>query len=51
MLDLDIEGFFDNLDHELVLKAVAHHTTEKWILTYVQRWLSAPLARKHSVIP
>jgi RNA-directed DNA polymerase len=45
VLDLDIEGFFDNLDHELVLKAVAHHTTEKWILTYVQRWLSAPLAQ------
>lgn len=43
VLDLDIEGFFDNLDHDLILKAVAHHTDEKWILTYVQRWLSAPL--------
>lgn len=44
VLDLDIEGFFDNLDHDLILKAVAHHTTEKWILMYVQRWLCAPLA-------
>jgi RNA-directed DNA polymerase len=42
-LDLDIEGFFDNLDHDLILKAVAHHTDEKWILMYVQRWLTAPL--------
>lgn len=43
VLDLDIEGFFDNLDHDLILKAVAHHTDDKWILMYVQRWLSAPL--------
>jgi group II intron reverse transcriptase/maturase len=52
VLDLDIEGFFDNLDHDLILKAVAHHTDDKWILMYVQRWLSAPLAqRKHSEFP
>ena len=42
-IDLDIEGFFDNLDHELVLKAVAHHTDDMWILLYVQRWLTAPV--------
>ena len=45
VLDLDIEGFFDNLDHDLILKAVARHTDDKWILMYVQRWLSAPLAQ------
>ena len=44
VLELDIEGFFDNLDHDLILTAVAHHTSEKWILMYVQRWLAAPLA-------
>ena len=43
VIDLDIEGFFDNLDHDLVLKAVAHHADEKWIHLYVQRWLTAPL--------
>jgi len=43
VIDLDIAGFFDNLDHDLVLKAVAHHTDEKWILLYVTRWLAAPL--------
>jgi retron-type reverse transcriptase len=43
VIDLDIQGFFDNLDHDLVLKAVAHHTNQRWILLYVQRWLSAPL--------
>jgi RNA-directed DNA polymerase len=50
VLDLDIEGFFDNLDHDLILKAVAHHTTEKWLLMYVQRWLSAPLAQSDGTL-
>jgi group II intron reverse transcriptase/maturase len=46
IIDLDIQGFFDNLDHDLVLKAVAHHTGQRWILLYVQRWLTAPLQRQ-----
>src|SRR5436190_15796856 len=46
VIDLDIKGFFDNLDHDLVLKAVAHHTDQRWILLYVQRWLTAPLRRQ-----
>jgi group II intron reverse transcriptase/maturase len=45
VIDLDIKGFFDNLDHHLVLKAVAHHTDQKWILLYVERWLKAPLQK------
>jgi len=43
VIDLDIKGFFDNLDHSLVLKAVRHHTQCPWILLYVERWLKAPL--------
>ena len=42
-IDLDLRGFFDSLDHSLVLKAVAHHTNLRWILLYVERWLQAPL--------
>lgn len=42
VIDLDIKGFFDNLDHELLLKAVRKHTNSKWILLYVERWLKAP---------
>jgi RNA-directed DNA polymerase len=45
VIDMDIRGFFDNLDHDLVLKAVAHHTDQRWILLYVARWLVAPLQR------
>ena len=43
VLDLDIRGFFDNLDHELVLRAVRKHTDCKWVLLYVERWLKAPV--------
>jgi RNA-directed DNA polymerase len=43
VIDLDLRSFFDSLDHRLVLRAVAHHTSERWILLYVQRWLKAPL--------
>lgn len=46
IIDLDIKGFFDNLDHDLVLKAVAHHTDQRWIVLYVERWLKAPLQRE-----
>jgi RNA-directed DNA polymerase len=49
-IDLDVRSFFDTLDHQLVLKAVAHHTSERWILLYVQRWLQAPLQRQDGTL-
>ncbi len=39
VLDLDIKGFFDNIDHELMMKAVRQHTDCRWVLMYVERWL------------
>jgi RNA-directed DNA polymerase len=42
VIDLDVRGFFDNLDHELVLRAVRKYTQCPWILLYLQRWLEAP---------
>lgn len=39
VLDIDIKGFFDNIDHELMLKALKCYTDEKWIVMYVERWL------------
>ncbi len=46
VLDLDIQAFFDSVPHELVLRAVAHHTDQRWIVLYVERWLKAPLQRE-----
>lgn len=44
LIDLDIKGFFDNMDHSLTMKALSHHATDKWVLLYVERWLKAPMA-------
>jgi len=46
VIDLDIKGFFDNLDHELVMKAVQHHDKTPWVLLYIERWLKAPVQRQ-----
>ncbi len=43
VVDLDIKGFFDNIDHELMMRAVKKHTQEPWILLYIERWLQAPI--------
>jgi RNA-directed DNA polymerase len=43
LLDLDIRSFFDSVPHDLLLKAVAHHTQERWVLLYIERWLNAPM--------
>ena len=45
VVDLDIKGFFDNLDHDLVMRAVSKHIKDKWVLMYVERWLKAPAQR------
>src|SRR5215472_2024501 len=43
VLDLDIRAFFDSVPHSLLLKAVAHHASERWVLLYISRWLKAPM--------
>ena len=43
VIDLDIKGFFDNIPHDLMLRAVQWHTQEQWMLLYVERWLKAPV--------
>jgi RNA-directed DNA polymerase len=45
VIDLDIKGFFDNLPHDLVERAVARHTELAWVRLYVARWLRAPVQR------
>jgi RNA-directed DNA polymerase len=50
VVDLDIKGFFDNLDHGLMMKAVRKHTKYKWILLYVERWLKAPAQKEDGTL-
>ena len=43
VIDLDIKGFFDNIDHELMDRAVRKHAKDEWAILYIERWLKAPL--------
>ena len=43
VIDIDIKGFFDNIDHSLLLKALEKHTDASWVELYVERWLRAPM--------
>ena len=43
VVDLDIRAFFDSVPWDLMLKAVARHTDQKWVVLYVERWLKAPM--------
>lgn len=43
VVDMDIKGFFDNIPHDLMLRAVKKHTEDPWVLLYVERWLKAPV--------
>ena len=45
VLEFDIRGLFDNIDHDLLLKAVRKHVTCNWALLYIERWLTAPMER------
>lgn len=50
VIDLDIKGFYDNIDHELLLRAVRHYTEKKHILLYVKRWLEAGVVMSDGVL-
>jgi RNA-directed DNA polymerase len=43
IVDLDIKGFFDNIDQNLLMRAVKKHAKEKWVVLYIERWLQAPI--------
>jgi group II intron reverse transcriptase/maturase len=43
VVDLDVKAFFDSVPWDLMLKAVARHTTQRWVMLYVERWLKAQM--------
>jgi group II intron reverse transcriptase/maturase len=42
VVEFDIKGAFDNIDHGLLMKAVKRHVKDDWALLYIERWLKAP---------
>lgn len=43
VIDLDIAGFFDNLDHKLALQTIKNHTDCNWVILYAERWMKCPI--------
>lgn len=43
VLEIDISAFFDNVQHDLVIKALEHHKMPPWVILYCKRWLEAPM--------
>jgi group II intron reverse transcriptase/maturase len=46
VIDLDIKGFFDNIDHQKLMLAVEKNVSENWVLLYIKRWLESPVITK-----
>jgi group II intron reverse transcriptase/maturase len=49
VLEFDIKGLFDNIDHELLLRAIRRHVASKWALLYIERWLKAPMMQEDGI--
>ena len=43
IVEFDIKGLFDNIDHTLLMKAVKKHLNDPWVILYIERWLKAPV--------
>lgn len=50
VLEFDIKGLFDHIDHVLLQKALKKHVECKWALLYIERWLTAPLQRSDGTL-
>lgn len=50
VVDFDIKGLFDNINHNYLMKLVKMHTNEKWIILYIERWLKTPFQMQDGTI-
>ena len=50
VIELDVKGLFDNIDHELLMKVVHRHVKEPWICMYIERWLKTPFVLRNGEI-
>lgn len=50
VIDVDIKGFFDNIDHEIMMQLLQRHTQDGWVHLYVERWLKAGVEQEDGSI-
>jgi RNA-directed DNA polymerase len=50
VIDMDIKSFFDEVNHEMLMKDIGKHVPEKWVKMYILRWLEAPVQTKQGLV-
>lgn len=50
VLEFDIRGLFDNIDHGRMMAYVRKHTKSEWLLLYIERWLKAPMKMEDGTV-
>jgi group II intron reverse transcriptase/maturase len=51
VLEFDIVGLFDNIDHDMLMELVKRHARQKWVVLYIERWLKAPFDDDGTLVP
>jgi group II intron reverse transcriptase/maturase len=46
VLDADVEGFFDNIDHEWLMKFLEHRIADDRLLRLIRKWLRAGISEE-----
>jgi RNA-directed DNA polymerase len=46
VIEVDIKGFFDNLQHDRTKELLERDVAEKWVKLYIGRWLTAPISKE-----
>ena len=50
VIDMDIKSFFDEVNHDLLMKALEVHVSESWVKMYIKRWLESPILQSDGTL-
>jgi len=51
VLDADIKGFFDNIEHELLIEFIKQKVTDGWVIEIIKSWLTMGVMKDGEYIP
>lgn len=51
VVDADIKGYFDNIDHNLLLGFIKERVTDGWVLDMIESWLTAGVMTENGLEP
>jgi len=50
VLDADIRGYFDAIDHEWLMKIIEHRIADKRVLRHIKKWLNAGVLEEETKV-